>query len=229
MIFKDYYKILGLETNKVTTEQIRVAYREQAKKFHPDVNVGNKNAEESIQCRAARLSGLLEFGGQKGLFGNGGVLARAVFECDLRHRRRRARPRGPRDYLRNGRVLSRVLLYAERAEGAGAHRLSHALGGRVQGISQKARPDQARRALRRFKRRASGDRPEESVHKPQQRRIFRSGARAVRQAPRRGLRRQLPLFPSGRDRRVQLVELYRRGAHAKRRLANRLFRRVRAP
>ena len=49
MIFKDYYKILGLETNKVTTEQIRVAYREQAKKFHPDVNVGNKNAEERFK------------------------------------------------------------------------------------------------------------------------------------------------------------------------------------
>ena len=46
MIFKDYYKILNLETNKVTAEQIKVAYREQAKKYHPDVNVGNRNAEE---------------------------------------------------------------------------------------------------------------------------------------------------------------------------------------
>ena len=45
MIFKDYYKILGLETNKVTAEEIKIAYREQAKKYHPDVNVGNKNAE----------------------------------------------------------------------------------------------------------------------------------------------------------------------------------------
>ena len=45
MIFKDYYKILGLETNKVNLNEIRNAYREQAKKYHPDVNVGNKNAE----------------------------------------------------------------------------------------------------------------------------------------------------------------------------------------
>lgn len=49
MIFKDYYKILGLETNKVTAEEIKVAYREQAKKYHPDVNVGNKNAEERFK------------------------------------------------------------------------------------------------------------------------------------------------------------------------------------
>lgn len=49
MIFKDYYKILDLETNKVTAEQIKVAYREQAKKYHPDVNVGNKNAEERFK------------------------------------------------------------------------------------------------------------------------------------------------------------------------------------
>lgn len=45
MIFKDYYKILGLETNKVTIDEIKVAFREQAKKYHPDVNSG-KEAEE---------------------------------------------------------------------------------------------------------------------------------------------------------------------------------------
>ena len=33
MIFKDYYKILGLETNKVSVEEIKIAYREQAKKI----------------------------------------------------------------------------------------------------------------------------------------------------------------------------------------------------
>lgn len=49
MIFKDYYKILGLETNKVTAEEIKIAYREQAKKYHPDVNIGNKNAEERFK------------------------------------------------------------------------------------------------------------------------------------------------------------------------------------
>lgn len=49
MIFKDYYKILGLDTNKVTIDDIKNAYREQAKKYHPDVNVQNKNAEERFK------------------------------------------------------------------------------------------------------------------------------------------------------------------------------------
>lgn len=49
MRFKDYYKILGLENSKVTTEEIKNAYRKQAKKYHPDVNVGNKVAEEKIK------------------------------------------------------------------------------------------------------------------------------------------------------------------------------------
>ena len=49
MIFKDYYKILALETNKVSIDDIRVAYREQAKKFHPDVNKGNTKAEERFK------------------------------------------------------------------------------------------------------------------------------------------------------------------------------------
>ena len=49
MKFKDYYKILGLEGSRVTTEQIKNAYRKQAKKYHPDVNVGNKVAEERIK------------------------------------------------------------------------------------------------------------------------------------------------------------------------------------
>lgn len=38
MIFKDYYKILGLETNKVSLNEIKIAYKEQAKRYHPDVN-----------------------------------------------------------------------------------------------------------------------------------------------------------------------------------------------
>lgn len=49
MIFKDYYKILELETNKVNIEKIKTAYREQAKKYHPDVNIGNNIAEERIK------------------------------------------------------------------------------------------------------------------------------------------------------------------------------------
>ena len=49
MIFKDYYKILDLSNSKVSMEDIKTAYREQAKKYHPDVNVGNKLSEERFK------------------------------------------------------------------------------------------------------------------------------------------------------------------------------------
>lgn len=49
MKFKDYYKILGLESSKVTEHEIKVAYREAAKKYHPDLNVGDRIAEEKIK------------------------------------------------------------------------------------------------------------------------------------------------------------------------------------
>ena len=49
MVFKDYYKILGLETSRVTIEEVKSAYRNAAKKYHPDVNVGDNLAEERIK------------------------------------------------------------------------------------------------------------------------------------------------------------------------------------
>ncbi|MBO4815932.1 MAG: J domain-containing protein [Clostridia bacterium] len=49
MIFKNYYKILGLENNKVSKEEIKIAFREQAKKYHPDVNGGNTRTEERFK------------------------------------------------------------------------------------------------------------------------------------------------------------------------------------
>lgn len=49
MIFKDYYKILGLEDNKVTPEEIKTAYREQAKKYHPDMNAGKSFSEDRFK------------------------------------------------------------------------------------------------------------------------------------------------------------------------------------
>ncbi len=45
MVIKDYYKILGFDSCKVSAEEIKVAYRELAKKYHPDVNKNNTKAE----------------------------------------------------------------------------------------------------------------------------------------------------------------------------------------
>ena len=49
MVFKNYYKILDLETSRVSIEEIKVAYRQAAKKYHPDLNVGDQLAEEKIK------------------------------------------------------------------------------------------------------------------------------------------------------------------------------------
>ena len=50
MIFKNYYKLLELPQNiKSSQSEIKVAYRTQAKKYHPDVNIQNKAAEERFK------------------------------------------------------------------------------------------------------------------------------------------------------------------------------------
>lgn len=49
MIFKDYYSILGLESSRITMQDLKVAYREAAKKYHPDINVGDRFAEEKFK------------------------------------------------------------------------------------------------------------------------------------------------------------------------------------
>lgn len=49
MVFKDYYKILELETSRVSLEEIKIAYRNAVKKYHPDVNLGDSLAEERIK------------------------------------------------------------------------------------------------------------------------------------------------------------------------------------
>lgn len=49
MVVKNYYKILDLETSHVSIEEIKTAYRQAAKKYHPDLNVGDNLAEERIK------------------------------------------------------------------------------------------------------------------------------------------------------------------------------------
>lgn len=49
MIFKDYYKILEINNYKASIEEIKQAYREQAKKYHPDINTSSSSTEERFK------------------------------------------------------------------------------------------------------------------------------------------------------------------------------------
>ena len=48
MDYKDYYAVLGVKKD-ATEKEIKQAYRRLARKYHPDVNPGNKEAEERFK------------------------------------------------------------------------------------------------------------------------------------------------------------------------------------
>ena len=49
MIFKDYYKILELQGPQANLDEIKQAYREQAKKYHPDINNSSTSSQERFK------------------------------------------------------------------------------------------------------------------------------------------------------------------------------------
>ena len=51
---RDYYEVLGL-SKSASEEEIKKAYRKQAKKYHPDLHPGDKECEEKFKVLIAEM------------------------------------------------------------------------------------------------------------------------------------------------------------------------------
>ncbi len=45
---KDYYKILGVD-KKASQDEVKKAFRKLARKYHPDLNPGDKGSEQKFK------------------------------------------------------------------------------------------------------------------------------------------------------------------------------------
>ena len=73
---RDYYEVLGI-TKTATADEIKKAYRQMAKKYHPDANPGDKEAEAKFK-EAAEAYGILSDPEKKKLYDQYG---HAAFEA----------------------------------------------------------------------------------------------------------------------------------------------------
>ena len=75
----DPYKVLGISPD-ATDEEVKKAYRAMAKKYHPDLNPGDKNAEQKMKeineaydrIKSGNVSGNQKGGGTGGYYGSYG-------------------------------------------------------------------------------------------------------------------------------------------------------------
>ena len=63
MAKEDYYQVLGIKRD-AKPEEIKKAYRRLARKYHPDVNPGDKASEERFKQMSEAFSKLEEAAGR---------------------------------------------------------------------------------------------------------------------------------------------------------------------
>ncbi len=97
---KDYYEILGVKKS-ASADDIRKAFRKLARKYHPDVNPGDKTAEEKFKT-LSEANEVLSDPKKRKIYDQVGFYSDNIDRCDgrglcpVRRRFVRPRPRLPR-------------------------------------------------------------------------------------------------------------------------------------